>query len=52
MTVDLSKVVHATSADTPQLTRVDNPERTNVTMRATDMSFTFQSSEPGTYHVP
>ena len=52
VTVDLSKVVHATSADTPQLTRVDNPERTNVTMRATDMSFTFQSSEPGTYHVP
>ena len=52
ITVYLSDAVHATSMNAPQLTQVDAPERTSATMLSTDLAFTFQATDAGTYLVP
>ncbi len=44
--------MHGTSAEPAQLTAVETPSGASTTMNATDMSFTFSASNPGTYYVP
>ena len=51
-TVELEPYVHGTSAQPAQLTSVEPPDKTNTTMNAADLSFTFKSDDPGTYYVP
>lgn len=51
-TIALKQYVHGTSAEPAQLTAVETPSGASTTMNATDMSFTFSASNPGTYYVP
>jgi large repetitive protein len=50
--VSLKQYVHGTSAASVELGSVQAPDGASTTMNATDMSFTFTASIPGTYYVP
>lgn len=50
--VSLKQYVHGTSAASAELSSVQTPDGASTTMNATDMSFTFTASNPGTYYVP
>lgn len=51
-TVDLKPYVHGTSAQSVRLSAVDAPDGAHVTAHTSDLSFSFLSTEPGTYYVP
>lgn len=51
-TVKLKQFVHGTSAQPATLSSVSAPAGTSTSTNATDLSFTFKASDPGTYYVP
>lgn len=51
-TIKLKQFVHGTSAQPASLTSVSAPSGASTSINAADLSFTFRTSDPGTYYVP